>query len=275
MNDVINTINNRGSLRQFSNDAVKKEHIDLIINSALRAPTAGNLMFYSIIKIENKDTLEKLSITCDHQAFIKTASFALIFVVDYKRIYDYFSQNNYLSFCAEQDIEPQYPGLAELMLGSQDAMAAAQNSVIAAESLNVGSCYIGDIIENYEVHRDLLNLHPLTYPLSMLVFGNYPKEYTRRITPKFDRKYIVFDEKYRPLTQEEITEVYSGYNRFFVENNKTKAKNAAQFLYARKIGSEFNKEMTRSALKAYDEWLKYAKDSSKIFEEILEYGKNL
>ena len=39
------------------------------------------------------------------------------------------------------------------MLAMADACIAAQNSVVAAESLGVGSCYIGDILENVEEHR--------------------------------------------------------------------------------------------------------------------------
>ncbi|MCK4552515.1 MAG: nitroreductase family protein, partial [Tenericutes bacterium] len=81
MNDVIKVINNRASLRKFSEEPVTKENIEIIINSALRAPTAGNLMLYSIIKVEDKDVLNTLSKTCDNQRFIKTASFALIFLV--------------------------------------------------------------------------------------------------------------------------------------------------------------------------------------------------
>ena len=35
---------------------------------------------------------------------------------------------------------------------------AAQNAVVAAESLGIGSCYIGDVIENAEQMREALHL---------------------------------------------------------------------------------------------------------------------
>ena len=54
MNDTINTLLNRSSLRKFSSEEVTLENKELIIESALRAPTAGNLMLYSIIKVEDK-----------------------------------------------------------------------------------------------------------------------------------------------------------------------------------------------------------------------------
>lgn len=267
MNDVINVINNRSSLRYFSKEPVTKEHMEVIINSALRAPTTGNLMLYSIIKVEDKTVLNTLSETCDHQPFIKTASFALIFLVDYQRLYDYFANNNYFSYCLEQDILPQLPDLSDLLLGSEDAMCAAQNSVIAAESLGVGSCYIGDIIENYEIHKELFNLQPLTFPLSMIVFGNYPENHKPKINNRFDSKYVVFNERYHRLNKEQLDDVYRDREQSFVPNNKFEAKNAAQYLYAMKFGSAFAMEMRRSVDIAYKEWLEYQRNAETMFRK--------
>jgi len=255
MNDTIKTIMNRSSLRRFSEEEVSLENKKIIIESALRAPTAGNLMLYSIIKVEDKNVLEKLSHTCDEQPFIKTASFALIFVVDYQKLYDYFANSNFLSYCAEQEVEPVFPSLSDLLLGSQDAIAAAQNSVIAAESLGVGSCYIGDIIENYEIHKEMFDLEDLTFPLGMLVYGNYPKDHKKVIHKRFDTKYVVFNEKYRKLKYEELLDMYSEREESFIPNNKLEAKNAAQYVYALKFGSAFGKEMERSVNVAFNRWI--------------------
>lgn len=265
MNEVINVINNRSSLRRFSGNVIPKEQKDRIINSALRAPTAGNLMLYSIIKVEQKSTLASLSKTCDNQPFIKTADFALIFVVDFQRLYDYFSYNNYFSYCKEQDTTPQFPDLSDLLLGSEDAMCAAQNSVLAAESIGVGSCYIGDIMEQYEIHKKLFHLQPLTFPLAMVVFGEYPKGYKPMISERFDAKYVVFNETYKRLSKADLSEVYKLKENSFIENNKYQAKNAAQYLYARKVGNEFSKEMRRSVTLAFQEWMKYKKDGIALF----------
>ena len=265
MNQTINVINNRTSLRKFSDVPVTKENKDLIIHSALRAPTAGNLMLYSIILVEDKKTLEKLSHTCDEQPFIKSASFALIFLVDYQKLYDYFSNNNYFSYCMEQGTKPVFPNLSDLLLGSQDAVAAAQTSVIAAESLGVGSCYIGDIIENYEVHRELFNLEDLAFPLSMLVFGNYPKDYKPKITPRYEEQFVVFKEKYRKLSNEELHQMYRVREENFNINNALGAKNAAQMIYARKVGSEFGLEMKRSVEQAYKQWVSVKEKQLKFF----------
>jgi nitroreductase len=267
MNKVIEVINNRTSLRRFSDVPVSNEDKNTIINSALRAPTAGNLMLYSIIKVEDRKVLETLSQTCDNQPFIKTASFALIFLVDYQRLYDYFADNNYFSYCKEQGVIPEFPDLSDLLLGSEDAICAAQNAVIASESLGIGSCYIGDIIENYETHRELFHLEKLTFPLGMLVFGKYPEGYLPTPRTRFDSKYVVFNEKYRRLSSEELHDVYKERESSFVPNNKLQAKNAAQFVYAMKFGSEFAKEMRRSVQVAYKEWLEYGPEQMKFFKD--------
>ena len=73
MNKVIETINNRVSLRRYKDTPISDEHLDIILNSAIKAPTAGNMMMYSILKIKDTKTKEKLSITCDNQPFIKNA----------------------------------------------------------------------------------------------------------------------------------------------------------------------------------------------------------
>ncbi len=51
-------------------------------------------------------------------------------------------------------------------------MCAAQTAVIAAESLGIGSCYIGDVIERGEELAELLGLPAGTVPLALLVFGH-------------------------------------------------------------------------------------------------------
>ena len=40
----------------------------------------------------------------------------------------------------------------------EDALIAAQNSVVSAESLGIGSCYIGDVMENAEEMKELEKL---------------------------------------------------------------------------------------------------------------------
>jgi nitroreductase len=56
----------------------------------MRAPTAGNLMLYSIIEVEDQALKERLALTCDNQPFIAKAPWVLIFVADYQKWIDLF-----------------------------------------------------------------------------------------------------------------------------------------------------------------------------------------
>ena len=48
-NPVLDTIKNRVSLRTYDNRPVTEEELQAILEAAMRAPTAGNQMLYSII----------------------------------------------------------------------------------------------------------------------------------------------------------------------------------------------------------------------------------
>ncbi len=57
---------------------------------------------------------------------------------------------------------------------------AAQNAVVAAESLGIGSCYIGDVIENAEQMREALHLPE--HVVSCLYAGVRPPDRTAKGT---------------------------------------------------------------------------------------------
>ena len=54
MNETLKTINGRVSLRGYDKRDISKEDLDAILNAAMRAPTAGNQMLYSVIVIKDE-----------------------------------------------------------------------------------------------------------------------------------------------------------------------------------------------------------------------------
>ncbi len=254
MNDTLKTIQNRVSLRKYADKDLKEEHLEIILDGAMKAPTAGNQMLYSIIVIKDQETKEALSKSCDNQPFIATAPVLMVFVADHQKWFDYYTKNNVKEFTEKSGIKFEAPQESDLFLACEDAMIAAQNAVIAAESLGIGSCYIGDILENYEYHKKLLDLPDWAFPISMLTFGYYPKDYHRVHRKRFDKKFIVFDEKYKRLSDDEIDEMYSDLEKFYVQENKYEADNYAQMFYSRKTGADFSKEMARSVRVALKKW---------------------
>lgn len=254
MNETIELIKKRASLRRYSPEPISKEHLDIILESAMRAPTAGNMMCYSIIVVEDQAKKEILSHTCDNQPFIAKAPLVLIFAADYQKWFDFYRINKVDDYCAENDMDFYKPSEASLLLAMEDALIASENAVIAAESLGIGSCYIGDIMEHYEKHKELLNLPDFVFPAAMLCFGYCPEGFNQPPRERFDKKYVVFKDEYKKLTDEEIKEMYKHLGARFSPENKYNAKNYAQMHYAFKTGADFSKEMARSIREVLKVW---------------------
>jgi FMN reductase (NADPH) len=238
MNDTIQLLKARKSVRIFEDKPMTDEIKDEIIGAAFEAPTAGNMMLYSIINISDQAIKDQLAVTCDNQPFIAKAPLVLLFLADYQRWFD--------TFC-EEGCDPRKPGEGDLLLAFADAIVAAQNTVVAAEAFGIGSCYIGDIIENCETVREILNLPDYVVPAALLVYG-YPVESqkNRRKPIRFDRKYIVHENQYHRLTKEEQ------YEMQLLQNTKTgfperNIHDDIKALCKRKYMSDFSLEMNRSA----------------------------
>ncbi|NLJ68006.1 MAG: nitroreductase [Firmicutes bacterium] len=254
MNEVLKTIQGRTSLRRYKDVPIKEEDLELLLYAAQRAPTAGNLMLYSILLIRDQHTKEVLSKTCDHQPFIAKAPLVMVFLADVQRWYDYYRISNVEEYCRRTGMEYREPNLSDLFISVSDALIAAQNVVIAAESLGIGSCYIGDVMENYEIHRELLGLPEYAFPIAMLCLGYYPDDHKPIVRPRFDQQYFVFEEKYHRLNAEELTAMFAELEASIPRPNKYAAENAAQYTFARKTGAAFSQEMDRSIRKALENW---------------------
>lgn len=246
------SINNRKSVRAYEDKGIPKDIKESIINAAMRAPTAGNMMLYSIIDITDQSIKNTLVKTCDNQPFIAKAPLVLVFVADYQRWIDYYMECDVPKICNEKSEKMRTPQEGDLLLACCDALIAAQNAVIAAESFGLGSCYIGDIMENYEIHRDLFDLPDYTFPITMVCFG-YPTEQQKQRTQpeRFDKEFIVFNNKYKRLESGDFKEMFSSYeNLKFLPG----ASNMGQHSYIRKFSAEFSDEMSRSVREALKNW---------------------
>ncbi len=258
MNQILEVIANRKSIRSYEDREIKKEVKDRIVRATLRAPTAGNMMLYSIIEVTEQKNKDKLAKTCDNQPFIAKAPLVLVFFADYQRWYDYFKVSGV------KDVRK--PGFGDLFISCCDALIAAQTSVIAAESLGVGSCYIGDIMENYEIHKELFDLPEYVFPITMLCFG-YPTEQqqNRSLSQRFDKEYVYFKDKYKRHSEDGFQKMYElRHKQIFGKREEIKgATNVGQHMYQKKYASDFAAEMNRSVDLILKAWC--GDDSNKLF----------
>ena len=235
MNRTIEELIERKSVRAFTDQPITAELKRTIIQAAVEAPTAGNQQLYTILDITDQKLKERLSETCDHQPFIARAHMVLIFCADCQKWYDAYEAGN---------CEPRKPGAGDLMLAVTDAAIAAQNAVTAAWSLGIGSCYIGDVMERCEIHRELLNLPPWVFPAAMVVFGYPTQQQRRRVKPeRCKQEYIVHENTYRRLGGEEL--------RGMLQKNYKDGDfdSWIQAFCQRKYNSDFSIEMSRSVMK--------------------------
>ncbi len=240
MNDVISQLFDRKSVRVFTDQAISAEHKALILDAAAQAPTAGNQQLYTILDITDPAIKEQLVDTCDHQPFIAQSPLVLIFCADCLKWYDAYRSVG---------CEPRDPGVGDLLLAVNDALIAAQNAVTAAHSLGIGSCYIGDIMENYEDQKALLCLPEYVFPAAMLVFG-YPTEQqkTREKPPRSPREQIVHENRYRRMDETQLRQLLE------VKAGKRDYEQWLQAFCDRKYDSDFSREMTRSVKRYLDEY---------------------
>lgn len=257
MNQVIETIEKRHSVRKYSDQPIHLHEKELILHASLRSPTAGNMMLYSIIEINDQRLKDRLAITCDNQPFIASAPWLLLFLADYQRWWDYYQYCKVKKYCEKNGLAYRSPSSGDLMLAVCDALIAAQTAVLAAESLGIGSCYIGDILENYEEHRQLLSLPQYVLPITLVCFG-YPVQTSEpaRKTSRFGKEFIVFQDKYHQLTQKEFKKMYAPLEK---ENSQTGSllkdvKNIGQQNYQRKFITDFSIEMNRSVKAMIKSW---------------------
>ena len=244
MNQTIRELHSRKSVRVYENRPIEAECKQVILEAALQAPTAGNMALYTILDITDQTIKDKLAVSCDNQPFIATAPMVLIFCADYRRWYDVF---------CDHVAEVRKPDMGDLFLAEADTLIAAQNAVVAAHSFGLGSCYIGDITENYEFHKELLNLPQYVVPAAMLCIG-YPtaQQMSRPKPPRHAVSDLVHENGYsmekshamaRMLSQQqdkEGEELTDWLNRFC----------------KRKWNSEFSREMSRSCTEMVKDWLK-------------------
>ncbi|MCX6094910.1 MAG: nitroreductase family protein [Candidatus Bipolaricaulota bacterium] len=72
MNETLRLINERTSLRTCADRPIDREDADRVIESAMRAPTVGNMMLKTILEVADSARKARLAETCGH-AFIADA----------------------------------------------------------------------------------------------------------------------------------------------------------------------------------------------------------
>ena len=196
MNETLKTIHSLTTTHgDFTDRPVRPEDLEAIVQASLRAANASSRQCYSLIAVEDRQTIFKL---CGYNG-----AAAIVYCVDYNRLVDT------AAFLGEKY---SVDGFMDFITGSTDTILAAQTGAIAARSLGVDSLFTngihrGDISRVYNI----LNL-PDQYcvPLIMLVLGY--REQPRQPRGRLDGAGVVHHGEYRRITKARATEITGLYD---------------------------------------------------------------
>jgi FMN reductase (NADPH) len=194
MNEVIETILNHRSLRQFEDKPLTDEQIKTIVSCAQSASTSSFIQAYSIIGVKDKEKKMKLAQIAGNQGYVEKNGHLFVFCADLYR-------HSIIGEKEQKEVTLSIESTEKFMVSLIDASLAAQNAAIAAESLGLGICYIGGIRNNLDEVKKLLKTPERVIPLFGLVVG-YPSKLTDK-KPRLPFEHVYHEDEY-----EQNTEVY-------------------------------------------------------------------
>ena len=250
--DCLETIAAHRSIRRYRPDPIPDADLEAILRAAARASTSGNMQTYSIIvtkDAERRDALWKIHF---EQDMIREAPVLLTFVADWNRMN---------TWCRARDADPGYDNFLSFLVGFADALIAAQNAALAAESLGYGICYLGTTLWSARELCEFFELPEGVFPATTLVVGRPAEDPALRA--RLPMNGIVHDERYRGFDDGRITEVYrsretEGWDRYMSfpdlaeRIRESGVKNLSQVYTVVKYTRESNRRFSRELLEGLE-----------------------
>ncbi|WP_141433805.1 NADPH-dependent oxidoreductase [Bacillus sp. 03113] len=227
MNEVVKSLMNHRSYRQYLDRQVKEENLNTIIKAAQAAPSWIHGQQVSIISIKDPIRKDKLAQLCGNQNHIRQAPIFLVFCADFYRA----------KLCGDLEgmtLEALHQ-VDSLLVGATDVGLSMSYAIAAAESLGLGTVPIGGIRRNSLDVTDLLELPKYVIPISGLCLGYGAEEPAQK--PRLPQAAVLHDEKYNPQQEELLQE----YNRSFFQFERNQTGNETSTLTWSKRVANFYK----------------------------------
>mgnify|MGYP001283425713 CR=1 FL=1 len=148
----MNAIFTRRSIRKYTGEEVAWEKIEQILRAGMAAPSAGNEQPWHFVVLDDRNVLDEIPKFHPYSQMLKEARCAIV-------------------VCADLSLQ-RYEGY-----WVQDCSAAAQNMLLMAEELGLGSVWLGvyPVEDRVKALKKLLGLPENVIPLCILPIG-YPAE---------------------------------------------------------------------------------------------------
>jgi nitroreductase len=170
-NSVIKTMLDRKSIRKYKPDTIPDDILEIVVKAGQQAPFASQLCSLLLSRDQPENPFK--------------APLFFIVCVDSHR---------WERIMAERNWNMRPDDLQLMLLGMQDAALMAENMVIAAESLGMGSCFLGGIPYHSDEIIEKFKLPPRVFPMVGLVMG-YPAE-TPPPRPRYPIEFVLFEDEY-------------------------------------------------------------------------------
>lgn len=198
--NAIDTMLQHRSIRNFSEKPVEKAVLDQILAAACNGSTMGGMQLFSIIVTQDKAMMQKMAPAHFNQPIATNAPLILTFCADFHR-FDRYCE-------CRQTPTDAYHNMQAYQWAVTDALIAAQNACVAAESLGLGLCWLGTITYNTPQFIEALQLPEHVVPVACIPMG-YPATNDNPLTTKISWQNLVHQENYQEYSDEAINKMYA------------------------------------------------------------------
>jgi nitroreductase len=199
-NGVIAHLLSHRSVRGYKTDPVPPGTLETLIAAAQSAATSSNLQTWSVMEVTDPEKRKVLAEVASGQKHIIDCPLFLVFIAD-------LSRNERLGKAEGTTLEV-LPYLDAFLVASIDAAMAAQNAVIAAESLGLSTVYIGALRNNVTRVAELLELPSGAGPVFGLCVGYAKPESAGEVKPRLPQEVVLHHDRYSTAAEAEGRAAY-------------------------------------------------------------------
>ncbi|CAG7606405.1 nitroreductase family protein [Leucobacter soli] len=196
------------SVRRFLDVPVTDAQLGRIVSAAQRASTSSNLQAWTVVAIHDADRKRRISQAIGDHHYVEHAPVLLVWLADFARNAE---------LIRSRGAEPATLGLIEnTVLGSVDVGIAAQNALLAAESLGLGGLFIGGIRNDPAAVSAELELPQNVFPVVGMALGVPDPAEGTGLKPRLPLSAVLHREAYDPEAWRDGTEQYEeNYREYF------------------------------------------------------------
>lgn len=199
-NGVISSILSHRSVRAYKPDELPSCTLETLMVAAQSAATSSNMQVWSLVSIEDPEKKSELAKIAGNQKHIEECPLFLVWLAD-------LSRNDRLG--REEGVDMVVnPYVETFLVAAIDAALAAQNAVVAAESIGLSTVYIGAMRNNPKLVGEILGLPPLVFPVFGLCVGYAKEDNLGEIKPRLPQPAVAFKEVYGIENEPELRARY-------------------------------------------------------------------